>query len=97
VGDKGQPFAPQVLAPNSRFEPNGTIFGLNSCENRSRVEGKAYPPARCANLAAAEHLFRSDKGLAIKNLQETEHFCRWRQEKVAKSVPYALPRYDEGR
>jgi hypothetical protein len=24
-------------------------------------------------------------------LQETEHFCRWRQEKVAKIVPYAPP------
>jgi hypothetical protein len=29
-------------------------------------------------------------------LQETEHFCRWRQKKVAKIVPYGLPRYDEG-
>jgi len=24
-------------------------------------------------------------------LQETEHFCRRRQQKVAKSVPYGLP------
>ena len=24
-------------------------------------------------------------------LQETEHFCRWRQEKVAKIVPYGPP------
>jgi len=30
-------------------------------------------------------------------LQKTKHFCGRRQEKVAKSVPYALPRYDEGR
>ena len=29
VGDKGHPFAPQVLAPNSQLEPNGTIFGPN--------------------------------------------------------------------
>jgi hypothetical protein len=29
-------------------------------------------------------------------LQETEYFCRWRQEKVAKIVPYAPPRIDEG-
>src|SRR5689334_22729043 len=25
--------------------------------------------------------------------QETEHFCRWRQQKVAKSISYGLPRY----
>ena len=24
-------------------------------------------------------------------MQETEHFCRWRQEKVAKIVPYGPP------
>lgn len=23
--------------------------------------------------------------------EETEHFCRWHQKQVAKSVPYALP------
>ena len=28
-------------------------------------------------------------------LQEIERFCRWRQEKVAKSVPYGLPRFCE--
>ena len=28
----------------------------------------------------------------LQLLQETEHFCRWRQEKVAKIVPYALPK-----
>jgi len=33
----------------------------------------------------------------LKLLQETEHFCRWRQQKVAKIVPYGPPRYDEGR
>jgi hypothetical protein len=26
-------------------------------------------------------------------MQETEHFCGRRQQKVAKSVPYALPRF----
>jgi len=31
VGDKGHPFAPQVLAPKSELEPNGTIFGPNHC------------------------------------------------------------------
>jgi hypothetical protein len=29
--------------------------------------------------------------------EETEHFCRQRHQKVAKIVPYGLPRYDEGR
>jgi hypothetical protein len=32
-----------------------------------------------------------------KVLQETEHFCWWRQQKVAKIVPYAPPDIDEGR
>jgi hypothetical protein len=27
VGDKGRPFASQVLAPSGQLEPNGTIFG----------------------------------------------------------------------
>jgi len=27
VGDKGRPFASQVLAPSDQIEPNGTIFG----------------------------------------------------------------------
>ena len=29
VGDKGHPFASQVLAPSGQLEPNGTIFGPN--------------------------------------------------------------------
>src|SRR5829696_6679924 len=28
-------------------------------------------------------------------LQEIEHFCRWRQQKVAKIVPYGLPNWIE--
>ena len=38
---------------------------------------------------------RSTAGLKLKRfaqlLQEIEHFCHWRQQKVAKSVPYGLP------
>jgi hypothetical protein len=30
VGDKGRPFASQVLAPSGQLEPNGTIFVLIS-------------------------------------------------------------------
>ena len=29
VGDKGRPFASQVLAPGGQLERNGTIFGLS--------------------------------------------------------------------
>lgn len=29
VGDKGRPFASQLLAPSGQLEPNGTIFGPN--------------------------------------------------------------------
>jgi hypothetical protein len=29
----------------------------------------------------------------LRLLEEAEHFCRLRQHKVAKSVPYGLPRY----
>src|SRR5690349_6731904 len=29
--------------------------------------------------------------LQVAMSQETEQFCRWRQQKVAKSVPYGLP------
>jgi hypothetical protein len=29
VGDKGRPFASQVLAPSGQSEPNGTIVGPN--------------------------------------------------------------------
>ena len=30
-------------------------------------------------------------------LEETEYFCRWRQEKVAKIVQCGEPRIEEGR
>ena len=38
---------------------------------------------RSIRLAELQHL--------SQRLQETEHFCRWRQEKVAKIVQYGPP------
>jgi hypothetical protein len=31
-------------------------------------------------------------GYSRELLQETKHFCGWDQQKVAKIVPYALPK-----
>ena len=41
VGDKGHPFAPQVLAPNSQLEPNGTIFGPTVARIEAELKVKA--------------------------------------------------------
>jgi hypothetical protein len=39
-----------------------------------------------------KHLFQATRiRQLLATLQETEHFCRWREEKVAKIVPYGLP------
>src|SRR5215213_9814589 len=89
-GERHHSFSPLLFEnesdPTTGNEP--TVNGKHS-ERSACLAGQET--TKFGNLTANKFESRAELERFSQLLQETEHFCPWRQEKVAKIVPYAPP------